>query len=316
MATIVTRAGKGSPLTHNEVDANFTNLNSDKIESGDTVASLTLTAVDVADKITHTGDTDTSIRFPAADTVTVETNGSERMRIDSSGNVGIGTNSPVRPLDVIYSNTSFGAGIRVRNGATTGNNWGRIDIENASQVNSLALSLLPNGDAQLNNRNSAALSFNTTNLERMRIDSSGNVGIGTSSPSEALEVNGTVKATNVSDGSLSIPTTYVTNGSAKAWWNLNGGGTIATRDSYNVSSATDNGTGDYTLNLTSAMSDANYVYGHTSDFTAGAGSLNTLVLANLETQAAGSLRLINVNTAGGTGDTSYEYRVIHGDLAS
>jgi hypothetical protein len=37
MSTIVTRAGKGSPLTHNEVDANFTNLNTDKYQSGDTV---------------------------------------------------------------------------------------------------------------------------------------------------------------------------------------------------------------------------------------------------------------------------------------
>jgi hypothetical protein len=100
MATIVTRAGKGSPLTHNEVDANFTNLNSDKIESGDTVASLTLTAVDVADKITHSGDTNTSIRFPAADTVTIETAGSERVRVDSSGRVGIGTSSPSRIFEV------------------------------------------------------------------------------------------------------------------------------------------------------------------------------------------------------------------------
>lgn len=37
MSTIVTRAAKGSPLTHNEVDANFTNLNSDKYQSGDVV---------------------------------------------------------------------------------------------------------------------------------------------------------------------------------------------------------------------------------------------------------------------------------------
>ena len=44
MATIVTRSGKGSPLTNNEVDANFTNLNTDKIESGDTVATLTITS--------------------------------------------------------------------------------------------------------------------------------------------------------------------------------------------------------------------------------------------------------------------------------
>ena len=41
MSTIVTRAGKGSPLTHTEVDANFTNLNADKLESGDNVSALT-----------------------------------------------------------------------------------------------------------------------------------------------------------------------------------------------------------------------------------------------------------------------------------
>jgi len=45
MSTIVTRAGKGSALTHNEVDANFTNLNTDKIQSGNTVSSLTVTSI-------------------------------------------------------------------------------------------------------------------------------------------------------------------------------------------------------------------------------------------------------------------------------
>ena len=43
--------------------------------------------VSIADSILHTGDTDTSIRFPAADTFTVHTNGSERLRVDSSGHV-------------------------------------------------------------------------------------------------------------------------------------------------------------------------------------------------------------------------------------
>lgn len=47
-------------------------------------------------------------------------------------------------------------------------------------------------------------------------------------------------------------------GAAKAWVNFNGTGTVAIRSSYNVSSITDNGTGNYTVNLTNAMSDANY----------------------------------------------------------
>lgn len=53
----------------------------------------------IADKIVHTGDTNTSIRFPIDDTVTVETNGFERVRVDSTGKVGIGK-SPDSVLDV------------------------------------------------------------------------------------------------------------------------------------------------------------------------------------------------------------------------
>ena len=47
--------------------------------------------VDIADKIVHTGDTNTAIRFPAADTFTVETSGSERVRVDPNGKFLIGT---------------------------------------------------------------------------------------------------------------------------------------------------------------------------------------------------------------------------------
>lgn len=48
------------------------------------------------------------------------------------------------------------------------------------------------------------------------------------------------------------------NGSAKAWVNFNGTGTVAIRASYNVSSITDNGTGTYTVNYTTALPDGNY----------------------------------------------------------
>ena len=51
--------------------------------------------ISIADKIIHTGDTNTAIRFPAADTITAETAGSERLRITSGGSVRIGGSTPV-----------------------------------------------------------------------------------------------------------------------------------------------------------------------------------------------------------------------------
>jgi len=59
----------------------------------------------------------------------------------------------------------------------------------------------------------------------------------------------------------------------RAWVNFNGTGTVAIRASFNVSSITDNGTGDYTVNFTTAMADANYsaVYG-SGEGTAGSGA--------------------------------------------
>lgn len=47
-------------------------------------------------------------------------------------------------------------------------------------------------------------------------------------------------------------------GVARAWVNFNGTGTVAVRSAFNVSSITDNGTGAYTVNFTTAMDDANY----------------------------------------------------------
>jgi hypothetical protein len=67
----------------------------------------------------------------------------------------------------------------------------------------------------------------------------------------------TIVAATLSNGTVSTSTANVING-AKAWVNFNGTGTVAIRASYNVSSITDNGTGDYTINFTNALADANY----------------------------------------------------------
>lgn len=61
-----------------------------------------------------------------------------------------------------------------------------------------------------------------------------------------------------SGGTKSVPVNTVVDGSAKAWVNFNGTGTVAIRASFNVSSITDSGTGTYTVNFTSALADANY----------------------------------------------------------
>jgi hypothetical protein len=68
----------------------------------------------------------------------------------------------------------------------------------------------------------------------------------------------TLVAQTISNGTVSTSSANVIQGSAKAWVNFNGTGTVAIRDSYNVSSITDNGTGNYTINFTNAMPDANY----------------------------------------------------------
>ena len=70
----------------------------------------------------------------------------------------------------------------------------------------------------------------------------------------------TIKADTLSNllGTLSVPVATAVQGSAKAWVNFNGTGTVAIRASFNVSSITDNGTGDYTINFTNALQDANY----------------------------------------------------------
>jgi hypothetical protein len=69
-----------------------------------------------------------------------------------------------------------------------------------------------------------------------------------------MKVNGT--------SGLTFPdtTTLASAGQAsvRAWVNFNGTGTVAIRASFNVSSITDNGTGNYTVNFTTAMPDANY----------------------------------------------------------
>lgn len=67
-----------------------------------------------------------------------------------------------------------------------------------------------------------------------------------------------LRANTISDAAGTGPVTLTGQYAAKAWVNFNGTGTVAIRESGNVSSITDNGTGNYTVNFTNAITDANF----------------------------------------------------------
>ena len=68
-----------------------------------------------------------------------------------------------------------------------------------------------------------------------------------------------LKVTTLSNQSgVTVPVDTVISGTAKAWVNFDGTGTVAIRRAFNVSSVSDLGTGDFIVNFTTAMSDANY----------------------------------------------------------
>lgn len=86
----------------------------------------------------------------------------------------------------------------------------------------------------------------------------------------------TLRVTTVTNPSGGQPTI---DGLAKAWVNFNGTGTVAIRASFNVSSITDNGVGQYTVNLTTAMADANYSVGVNTDYDGVSFGINAKTFA-------------------------------------
>jgi hypothetical protein len=87
----------------------------------------------------------------------------------------------------------------------------------------------------------------------------------------------------------------------KAWVNFNGTGTVAIRASYNVSSITDNGVGDYTVNFTTALADANYVVeGTANDSTAGSSYLWLATGGALNSDISRTTSLVRVQSIYGT----------------
>jgi hypothetical protein len=213
-----------------------------------------------------TGADTTAGMYFDTDTVALSTSGVAALTIDANsrvninantyvvGNVGIGIDNPSQKLEVIA-----GAGQTARMVVGGGDTAVLVingDRDNTGDAGTEDCSLLFTADGNynpstngglgafgfrigcLNNLGTSQLTFTEVisgvNYERMRLDNSGN-----------LQFN---------SGYGSSATAY----GCRAWVNFNGTGTVAIRASGNVSSITDNGTGDYTVNFATAMPDANY----------------------------------------------------------
>ena len=130
----------------------------------------------ISDKIIHSGDTNTAIRFPAADTVTVETGGSERARVASDGKVGIGLTDAASLLHV--------AGATADADGSLGSQSPQLIIEGGNTNNPFEIGMDNSGATAigfLQSRNkSAGAQFISLN------PAGGNVGIGTASPASLI----------------------------------------------------------------------------------------------------------------------------------
>ena len=188
----------------------ITTTNSQLLIENNTTARLTLLTPNVSGATIEFGDPEDQdagrINYDhSGNFMRLYTAGAERMRIDSSGKVGIGTSSPSVSLDVLSSSDQVicnfahpsastdsvngGALIKIQNtNATNGNQSSLIFADSASSASSGIFGFNTNhttheGYMVFGTRNSAG-SF----AERMRIDSSGNVGIGTSNPLAKLQI--------------------------------------------------------------------------------------------------------------------------------
>jgi hypothetical protein len=127
---------------------------------------------------------------------------------------------------------------------------------------------------------------------------------------------GTIAADTLTHSTAgSITTNYVVEGSAKAWVNFDGTGTVAARDSLNFSGLTDNGAGDYTVTISNAMGNTDYSCGGSSQQNVAGTRGDFVVGLHSTAQTTTTRRLSTVDSGGTATDALVVNLQIFGDLA-
>ena len=126
----------------------------------------------------------------------------------------------------------------------------------------------------------------------------------------------TLNVSNITDGTTTVGTSYVVNGSAKMWCQWDNNGTFETKETFNTSSLTDTATGRTTIAISSNMSNGDY---SSQAQSCEPGSSSTLYVGNIDTQTASSIEMrgrdANSSSVDGLDDNTYNAVVSFGDLA-
>ena len=214
ITSITTPAGVDNVFTvhTNDTTERFrVDSNGNQVIAGILTASnhVFLTSGDLVinDVISHFGDGNTKIRFPADDNISFETAGSERLRISSSGKVGIGTDNPLQKLH-IADNTSANIYLETKNSTTgvTAGLYYKTSSSTASDFFKTGIVLEDDGTSHARGKlhilqnNTADGSNATLSDSVVTFTQDGKVGIGTDNPTQKLDVNGKIKVFG-SDGS-------------------------------------------------------------------------------------------------------------------